>query len=155
MTLQGADGLQRRLEAIRSSQGQRAMMQMLGRAVASEAIHRAPRKTANLQRSIKVEAVSDTHVTIEAQAAYAGFVERGTRPHIIRPRNAKALRFAATAAGQRLSGSARRGAAVIFARIVHHPGTRPQPYMWPAARDVIRDSGLVTGSIIERWNKAD
>lgn len=154
MTLQGADGLQRRLEAIRSSQGQRAMMQMLGRAVASEAIHRAPRKTANLQRSIKVEAVSDSHVTIEAQASYAVFVERGTRPHIIRPRNTKALRFAASAAGQRLSGSARRGAAVIFARVVHHPGTQAQPFMEPAARDVIRRGGLVSSDIIRRWNDA-
>lgn len=155
MTLQGAPGLQRRLEAIRSAQGQRAMMDMLGRAVANKAIKNAHRRTGNLARSIKVENVSSDHVTIAAQAGYAAAEEYGTRPHIIRPRRARALRFAASAAGQRLSGSPRRGAAVVYARFVRHPGTKPHPFMWPAARDTIRDSGLVTGSIVERWNRAD
>ena len=155
MTLQGADGLQRRLAAIASRSGHRAMMNALGNAVTREAIHRVPQKTRNLARSIKVTDVSDDRVTIEAQAGYALAVERGTRPHIIRPRRAKALRFAASAAGQRLSGSARRGAAVIYARVVHHPGTRAQPYLVPAAQDTIRRSGLVTEDIIARWNRAD
>lgn len=154
MTLVGADDLQRRLAAIRSDAGDRAMMQALGRAVASEAIHRAPRKTGTLQQSIKVENPTDDSVTIQVQAAYGVFVEEGTRPHIIRPRYRKALRFAATAAGQRLSGSARRGAAVIFARVVHHPGTRAQPYLIPAARDVVQRSGIVVSDIVARWNRA-
>jgi hypothetical protein len=39
------------------------------------------------------------------------FVLDGTRPHIIRPRNARALRFDV-------------GGRTVHAKIVHHPGTR-------------------------------
>lgn len=156
MTLQGAAGLQKRLEAIRSAQGNRAMMQGLGRAVASNAIKRVHKRTGNLARSIRVEAVGESHVTIEAQAAYAAHEEFGTRGgQIIVPRRTKALRWAASAAGQRLSGSPRRGAAVIFARRVRRGATPAHPYMRPAAEETIRDSGLVTQSIVERWNRAD
>jgi hypothetical protein len=155
VTLQGAAGLQKRLEAIRSAQGNRAMMQGLGRAVASNAIKRVHRRTGTLARSIKVEAVGASYVRIEAQSGHAAAEEFGTRPHIIRPRRARALRFAASAAGQRLTGSPRRGAAVVFARFVRHPGTPAHPYMGPAARDTIRDSGLTLDHIVQRWNDAD
>lgn len=49
--------------------------------------------------------------TAEATAKYAKFVARGTRPHVIRPRVKKALRFT-------------KGGAIIFATKVNHPGTR-------------------------------
>jgi hypothetical protein len=133
------------------------MMNQLGLAVARRAIKNASahRKTGDVQRGIKVTDVSDHSVTIESQSGHGLVHEKGSRPHIIRPRNGKFLRFAASAAGQRLSGSARRGAAVVFARVVHHPGTQAYPYMEPAARDTIRDAGLVTDSIVARWNRAD
>ncbi|MEU1815133.1 hypothetical protein ABZ543_08040 [Streptomyces roseifaciens] len=44
------------------------------------------------------------------------FVLLGTRPHIIRPRRAKALRF--TVDGQ-----------VVFAKLVRHPGTQPNNFL--------------------------
>ncbi|MEU7093033.1 hypothetical protein [Kitasatospora aureofaciens] len=50
------------------------------------------------------------------------FVLDGTRPHIIRPRRAKALRFEI-------------GARVVFARLVHHPGTRPNNFLVRALRE--------------------
>ena len=46
---------------------------------------------------------------------YGGYVRDGTPPHIIRPKNAKALRFEI-------------GGAVIFAMKVDHPGNKPNPY---------------------------
>jgi len=46
---------------------------------------------------------------------YGEFVRDGTRPHDIRPKNAKALRFMI-------------GSNVIFAMVVKHPGNRPNPY---------------------------
>lgn len=46
---------------------------------------------------------------------YGWFVREGTAPHIIRPRKARALRF-------EIEGE------VVFAMIVHHPGTKPNPY---------------------------
>jgi hypothetical protein len=154
VTLQGATGLQKRLAAIASAQGHRAMMNAMAAETARRAIKKAPYRTRNLQRSIEVASVTSDRAVIEARASYAAAVEKGTRPHIIRPRNVKALRFAATAAGQRLSGSARRGAAVVFARYVNHPGTRAQPYLIPAAEEMLRDAGIPRDSIITRWNGA-
>jgi hypothetical protein len=49
------------------------------------------------------------------------FVLRGTRPHIIRPRRAKALRFEV-------------GGGVVFAKVVRHPGTRANDFMGRALR---------------------
>lgn len=59
---------------------------------------------------------------------YAEFVNDGTRPHIIRPKNAKALRF-------------RVGGQVVYARVVHHPGTRGTRFLDRALRDVLRPLG--------------
>ncbi|MFJ7090347.1 hypothetical protein ACIQWL_08780 [Streptomyces mirabilis] len=45
----------------------------------------------------------------------------GTRPHLIRPRRAKALRFEV-------------GAQVVFATLVRHPGTRANDFLGRALR---------------------
>ncbi|MGC0418412.1 hypothetical protein [Embleya sp. AB8] len=50
------------------------------------------------------------------------YVLNGTRPHIIRPRRAKALRFAV-------------GGRIVFAQVVHHPGTRPNNFLGRALRE--------------------
>lgn len=47
---------------------------------------------------------------------YASHVEYGTRPHIIRPKRRRMLRFA-------------MGGRDVFAREVRHPGTRPYRFM--------------------------
>lgn len=49
------------------------------------------------------------------------YVLDGTRPHIIRPRRAQALRFPY------------RGR-TVFAAVVHHPGTRANPFLQRALR---------------------
>ena len=50
------------------------------------------------------------------------YVLDGTRPHIIRPRRAKALRFDV-------------GGRVVFAAVVHRPGTKPNPFLQRALRE--------------------
>lgn len=50
------------------------------------------------------------------------YVLDGTRPHIIRPRRVKALRFDV-------------GGRTVFAKIVHHPGTRSDPFLQRALRE--------------------
>lgn len=50
------------------------------------------------------------------------YVLDGTRPHVIRPRRAKALRFDV-------------GGRTVFAAVVHHPGTRPNNFLARALRD--------------------
>lgn len=52
------------------------------------------------------------------------FVVRGTRPHLIRPRRRRALRF-------------RVGGRQVFARLVRHPGTRANNFLLDALRRVL------------------
>jgi hypothetical protein len=66
--------------------------------------------------------------TIEVNIEYADFVHGGTRPHVIRPRHAQLLRFVVD--GQ-----------VVYARVVHHPGTRPRPFLDRALRQVTEGRG--------------
>ncbi|QNT94957.1 hypothetical protein HEP81_04685 [Streptomyces griseofuscus] len=49
------------------------------------------------------------------------YVLEGTRPHVIRPRRAKVLRF-------EVDGRP------VFASVVHHPGTRPNNFLGRALR---------------------
>lgn len=60
---------------------------------------------------------------VGASASHAPDVEFGTDPHTIEADNAEALHFEWK--GQE-----------IFVTSVQHPGTEPQPYMRPAAREV-------------------
>ena len=77
-------------------------------------------KTGRLRRSMETTDRKITRAGLEARVGspvkYAKLHHEGTRPHIIRPRNAKALRFVV-------------GGRVVFASRVQHPGTRPNPYL--------------------------
>lgn len=75
-------------------------------------------------------------------AKYAPFVEYGTKPHLILPVRARALRWEsgggaryATAASGRRYYRRTEGTA-IFAMRVHHPGTKAKPFM----RQIVRNS---------------
>ena len=61
------------------------------------------------------------------------YVDEGTRPHIILPRRAKALRFqsgykAKTSPGVIGSGSGGSFGNVVFSQGVHHPGTQARDF---------------------------
>lgn len=145
----GLPQLQARLHAIGKTDG---FMRLLGLRAVREQKLLVHRKTGNLGRSIRLQSATQTSAVTVATANYAAFVEFGTRPHIITPRQKKALRWAATAAGRRLTGSPRVGAAVIFATRVHHPGTKPYPFMVPGAKKAIHDEGV--DGIVAAWNSA-
>lgn len=87
----------------------------------------APVDTGRLRASIRVERRSVLGLrmrwTIGSDVEYAPMVNDGTRPHVIRPKNAKVLRF-------------KVGGQTVFARVVHHPGTRAQPFLDRALREV-------------------
>lgn len=99
-------------------------------AASRQAVNRAkilaPVDTGRLRASIRVEARRTLTLrsvyTIGSDVFYAPFVNDGTRPHIIRPRRGQALRF-------------RVGGQVVFARVVHHPGTRARPFLDQALRE--------------------
>lgn len=103
-----------------------------GAMLAAEARARAPRgPTSHLAGSIQGIEPTGSFLAgtlsggAVAIAAYAEYVESGTDPHEIRPRYRSALRWPA------LGG-------FRFARRVHHPGTRAQPFMEPAL-DAVAD----------------
>lgn len=77
-------------------------------------------RTGALRSSIVAKQSDSFEGTVGAYARHAVFVEWGTRPHEIRPRNASILAF-------QVNGS------TVFARKVNHPGTEPTKFMGAAA----------------------
>lgn len=75
---------------------------------------KAPADTGRLRQSIKVVTTSNNELDV-FMAEYWKFVEFGTNPHIIRPQG-KALKF-------------KTSSGTVFAKVVHHPGTRPNPFI--------------------------
>ena len=148
------EDLSPRLRALGSVELRRALLRGLQIAAIREAKHLVPRKTGNLDRSIRVGALSDDRALILAggvrDVGYAACVEFGTGPHVIVPRKARVL---AWGGNRRLSGTLRRGArAEFFAMRVNHPGTRAKPYLVPGAIAAMRKSGV--GPIVKAWNDA-
>jgi HK97 gp10 family phage protein len=83
---------------------------------------RVPVKSGKLRGSLAIR-VDTNKVTIgpnEAVAPYAGYVEFGTGPHIIEPKNPGGVLVF------KMNGM------TVYAKKVHHPGTKPQPYVRPA-----------------------
>lgn len=153
MTVQllGVTALQRRLAAISGPNALSQIMRLIGTAAVREQKLLVHRKTGNTGRSIHLVSATAQKAVTEAGGA-AAYLEYGTKPHTITPKAAKALRFAASAGGTRLSGSPRSGAAVVFAKVVHHPGTKPYPFMVPGAVAAVQQAGV--DPIIELWDKA-
>lgn len=73
-----------------------------------------PVDTGDLRQSIRV--ARSGHAFVIYMLDYALHLEFGTAPHIIRPRDAKALHW-------------KMGGKHFFAKMVRHPGTRPQPFI--------------------------
>lgn len=151
--LTGYTELKRRFAAIGMNGRTAPFMRALGLAAVREQKLLVHRKTGNTGRTIKVEAVSDTSVTTSAGGA-AVYLELGTRAHEITPKARMALRFAPGAGGARLSGRPRAGAAVVFAKRVHHPGSKAYPFMVPGAQKALANADNTIGPLVDRWNGA-
>lgn len=175
----GYDDLQRKLKSLHDGTATKAVLLEVGQAVVRQAnINLRPHdKTGNLARSIRVGNVSQSNQSVEVRAGgsqgvgYAQFLEYGTRPHIIRPKNKKALFFPSQRAlteragsgaviGFRKSGNVNSATmrkygnlAFVHAKVVHHPGTRPVFYMTNAVKDTARGLQL-NPTIVEVWNRA-
>lgn len=146
-SLQGKTALERRLRAIGDTS---AFLHVLQLSTVAEAKRLVPRKTGALGRSIVPGAVSADSAKVEARQNYAGYVEHGTKPHVIRPKNRKALAWGGE---RRLSGRLRSGAsATHFAQKVNHPGTKPKPYLIPGAKKAVATHGVEV--IVKEWNDA-
>ena len=78
-------------------------------------------RTGQLEQSIGWRGDSDASATVYANAEYAPFVEFGTKPHLITPRNRAALRFPSLNGGY------------AFSRGHKHPGSRAFPFFYADA----------------------
>lgn len=122
-----------RAELSRTIRGaSRNELETAARQVMNRAKILAPVDTGRLRASIRIEsrrtALLRSRYTIGSDVSYAQMVHDGTRPHTIRPKRAQALRF-------------RIGGRVVFAKVVHHPGTRPRPFLDKALREVSASRG--------------
>jgi len=98
----------------------------VARLVESRAKVLAPVDTGRLRASIKITrklTIRGVGYAVGTDVEYATYVENGTRPHKIRPKAKQALRF-------------KVGGKYVFAAVVNHPGTRANPFLARAVREV-------------------
>lgn len=86
----------------------------IARRMQNELVLKSPVDTGRLRNSIKVISTEDG--LLISMVDYGKYVEFGTPPHIITPKEKKALKF-------------KIGTNEIFAKKVKHPGTRPNPFI--------------------------
>jgi hypothetical protein len=89
----------------------------IGRAILGDAQHLVHKRTGRLRDSLRAEVRDKVLRVGSLDCNYATDVEMGTAPHVILPKNKKALYWP--------------GARHPVAR-VNHPGTPPFPYLRPA-----------------------
>lgn len=135
--LLGADALRRRLKAL-SMAGK-----PLGRDWADETARLAkpmvPVRTGRLRKSIRRAEASTRRATVTAHQS-AFYVDEGTKPHDIGAKRGGALVFKG------------RGGRTIFAKRVHHRGSKAQPFRAKAARRAL-DRTATRDVLIEAWNR--
>jgi len=82
-----------------------------------QARREAPVRTGTLRRSItNAPETGGLRYRVGSNLRYAEYVERGTGPHEIRPKRGRYLVY-------RWHGS------LHYSKLVHHPGTKPNPFL--------------------------
>lgn len=137
ITIAGADGVVRTLDGTKKIPNQ--AVRDLAQFIHNKARLGAGRhfKTGALEQSTYIRRLQEGwQVGHDAQRApHAGFVHFGTRPHLIKPSKKKSLRWP-------------QDARFIFARTVHHPGYKGDPWLFRAVDEVgLRFNEIVNNSI--------
>ena len=179
-TIQGYTQLQARIAALKGPELGKAIMGSLAAATVREQrlllYQKVTRRTGHSGQNVILGTVTATSAQTIARST-AAYIETGTRPHIIKPTNKKALFFSGmghagpvlgpTGRATRLSGSvlsrfrgagglaraAKAGANLVFAMVVHHPGTKPHNFMVQGAQQAISKAGLAD-RVVAVWNGA-
>lgn len=137
MKLHGLDGLRKRLEAMDAAS--KTIPPRWGRSYVSSAQSMIPVRRGVTRRSIRLGAVDGNSADIVGSEV-AVLLDTGTKAHD------EAARGGVMAFGT--------GSRTIFARRVHHPGTRAQKWRTRAADAATRKTPL-GDIIVGAWNKAD
>lgn len=127
-----AAGLQRELTGPQSQMVR--LLRETARQTSNAAKLRSPVDTGQMRTAHRVEDVKVTGMSartaVVVEKDYAAAVHDGSKPHIIRPKNKKALAF-------------KIGGATVFAQKVKHPGAPARPWLLNAARDVAGRKGFI------------
>lgn len=137
MIIRGARELHARLRAI--ERARRPITRTWSTETAGAMRQMVPVRTGALRRSIHPGRVTEQDGAVLANSS-AFFVDKGTKPHDITPRKADALVF-----------KGRNG--TVFARKVHHRGSRARPFRVRAAREGLRRTHM-DDLIVKAWNGA-
>jgi len=101
-------------------------------------------RSTSLRRSIRAAPSRPGSWFVKAGAKHAVFIVNGTKPHIIRARNAKALRFI-------------WHGRLTFRKWVKHPGTKARPFMDDMAKGVwpLFTSGMsfMLRGVVDEFNR--
>lgn len=117
--------------------GVRAGMKRLAPFLLGQVKKTTPAKTGFLRRAWSVRLL-DAAILLLNPANYARLVEKGTKPHLIFPKNKQALAWRKGGKGPISAyrvGPAGARSNFIFAAKVKHPGTKPQPMVKPALKN--------------------
>lgn len=87
-----------------------------------------------LRQRIRAQMMTRLSAVVVAAVKYSGAVEAGTRPHLIVPVRAHVLAAPARIARGWTGKVSKRGYA-IFGKVVHHPGTKANPFMHRAVKN--------------------
>lgn len=153
-SVKGDKALKRRITAIAGVKtGPKVLRNWQTRTVLYAKLN-ARKRSGHLKQSIHAGILTPSKAQVEASAPYAGYVEGGTRPHLILPVKGRFLAWNNSPGATRLTGTLRSGVRPnVFARRVNHPGTRPYPFMMPAAERALSELDL-SDVVIEAWNDA-
>lgn len=136
MSLQGADDLRRRIKALK------LVFKDVGKRWGDNAANRmrpqVPVRSGRLRRSFRVRA-SQRQASVRGHFT-AYFIDAGTKPHTIQPRQARMLAWS-------------QGGNTIFAKRVRHPGMRKRPFRAEAARKALRETAGAE-QFVKGWNDA-
>jgi HK97 gp10 family phage protein len=130
-----ASELRARLEHLSKPELKTRVLEALAEHCADSMRQEAPEVTGALKSSITIEKIGELTYVVGPTVDYSIYVEYGTKPHLILPKHARALRFE-TEDG------------IVFAKKVYHPGSAPNPFVHRAAEATIRNAGQIIGEVV-------
>lgn len=156
--LKGADDLRRRLNDLKKAF--KPIGRQWGRASINAGRPMVPARTGRLRKSMRVTSATQTKTRIGAHYT-AYFVDKGPKPHVIRPKKGKGLVFTVGKHSGKVSvggtsfidKSRKSKGRTVFARKVHHRGYRGRPFRQRMAEEGLRQTPMAQ-EIIDAWNKA-
>ena len=125
------------------TRAQRQVIDRQARRFAAFAFIEAPRKTGKYANAITTRNITSTNMAgfeVLSPGPLGTFIQKGTRPHVIRAKNAPMLRFYWPKVGR-----------VVYFKSVNHPGTKPNRFYNRALQNWLPGAKADLSSIANAW----